>query len=186
MLSPFLVSPLKIPYPLPLPLLTNPPTPASWPWHSPMLGHRTFTGLKTSSPIDDQLGHPLLHMQIETLVPPCVFFDWWFSPKELWVGSSYCCSFYGAANPFSSLGTFSSSFIVEMQIKTTLTFHPVLHPVDDCIHQALAEPLRRQLYQAPVSKILLATTIVSGFGGCLWDGSPSGAVSGWSFLQSLL
>ncbi|KRY62111.1 hypothetical protein T4D_5315 [Trichinella pseudospiralis] len=27
---------------------------------------------------------------------------------------------------------------------------------------------------------------LSGFGGCSWDGSPSGAVSGWSFLQSLL
>jgi hypothetical protein len=26
--------------------------------------------------------------------------------------------------------------------------------------------------------------IVSGFGGCLWDGYPGGAVSGWSFLQS--
>ena len=23
-----------------------------------------------------------------------------------------------------------------------------------------------------------------GFGGCLWDGSPGGAVSGWSFLPS--
>ena len=37
--------------------------------------------------------------------------------------------------------------------------------------QALAEPLRRQLYQAPVSKHLLASTIVSGFGVCIWDGS---------------
>jgi hypothetical protein len=55
-----------------------------------------------------------------------------------------------------------------------------------CICQALAEPLRRQLYQAPVSKVLLASAIVSGFGGCLWDGSPGGAVSEWSFLQSLL
>ena len=55
-----------------------------------------------------------------------------------------------------------------------------------CICQALAEPLRRQLYQAPVSRLLLASAIVSGFGGCLWDGSPGGAVSGWSFLQSLL
>ena len=27
---------------------------------------------------------------------------------------------------------------------------------------------------------------MSGFGGCLWGGSPGGAVSGWSFLQSLL
>jgi hypothetical protein len=25
---------------------------------------------------------------------------------------------------------------------------------------------------------------VSGFGGCLWDGSLDGAVSGWSFLPS--
>jgi hypothetical protein len=52
--------------------------------------------------------------------------------------------------------------------------------------KTLAEPLRRQLYQAPVSKHLLASTIVSGFGDCIWNGSPSGTVSGWSFLQSLL
>jgi hypothetical protein len=54
------------------------------------------------------------------------------------------------------------------------------------ISQELAELLRRQLYQAPVTKLLLASTIVSGFGGCIWDGSPDAAVSGWSFLQSLL
>jgi hypothetical protein len=47
-----------------------------------------------------------------------------------------------------------------------------------CICQALAEPLRRQLDQTPVSKLLLASTIVSGFGGCLWDGFPGRAVSG--------
>ena len=69
----------------------------------------------------------------------------------------------------------------------------MLSPMDGCEHpllfffQALAEALRRQLYQAPVSKLLLASTIImSGFGGCLWDGSPDGAVSVWSFLQSLL
>ena len=55
-----------------------------------------------------------------------------------------------------------------------------------CICQALAEPLRRQLYQAPVSKLLLASTIVSASGDCIWDGSPGGAVFGWPFLQSLL
>ena len=54
-----------------------------------------------------------------------------------------------------------------------------------CICQALVEPLRRQLYQVPVSKHLLASTIVSGFGNCIWDGSSGGAVSGWPFLQSL-
>ena len=55
-----------------------------------------------------------------------------------------------------------------------------------CICQALAEPLRRQPYQASISKHFLAFTIESGFGGCIWDRSPSGAVSGWPFLQSLL
>ena len=46
-----------------------------------------------------------------------------------------------------------------------------------CIFQALAEPLMRKLYQAPVSKLLLGSTIVWWFGGCLWNGSPGGAVS---------
>ena len=58
-----------------------------------------------------------------------------------------------------------------------------------CICQALEEPCRRQLYQLPVSEFSVASTIVSGFGGCLWDrspGAPGRAVSGWSFLQYLL
>jgi hypothetical protein len=38
-----------------------------------------------------------------------------------------------------------------------------------CICQAQAEPLRGQLYQAPARKHLLASTIVSGFGDCIWD-----------------
>ena len=53
-----------------------------------------------------------------------------------------------------------------------------------CICQALAETLRRQLYQAPVSKHLLTYTKVSGFGNCIWDGSLGGAVSGRPFLQA--
>jgi hypothetical protein len=52
-----------------------------------------------------------------------------------------------------------------------------------CICQALAEPLRGQLYQVTVSKLLLASSIVSRFGVCLWNESPGGAVSGWSFPQ---
>jgi hypothetical protein len=43
-----------------------------------------------------------------------------------------------------------------------------------CICQALLKPLRRQLYQAPVSKHLLASTIVSVFGDCLVGQSPDG------------
>jgi hypothetical protein len=40
------------------------------------------------------------------------------------------------------------------------------------------------LCQGPVSTIFLAYAILSGFDGCIWDGSPDGAVSGWSFLLS--
>ena len=41
--------------------------------------------------------------------------------------SSYCCSSYRIANPFSSLGTFYSSFIG----------NPMLNPMDGCEHQHL-------------------------------------------------
>jgi hypothetical protein len=50
------------------------------------------------------------------------------------------------------------------------------------ICQALTGSLKRQLYQAPVSKHLLASTIVPGFGDCIWDGSLGGTVlDGLSF-----
>jgi hypothetical protein len=64
MSSPFLVSSLKVPYILPSALLPNPTTPASWPWHSPVTGHIIFAGPRSSPPVDDRLGHPLLHMQL--------------------------------------------------------------------------------------------------------------------------
>jgi hypothetical protein len=54
MLSLFLVSPPKNTLPLSLPdpilLLTNLPTPASWPWHSPTLENKAFTGPRASPP----------------------------------------------------------------------------------------------------------------------------------------
>jgi hypothetical protein len=40
----------KVPYNLPLTLLPYPPTPTSWPWRSPVLGHIKFAiprGLRT-------------------------------------------------------------------------------------------------------------------------------------------
>jgi hypothetical protein len=49
--------------------------------------------------------------------------------------------------------------------------------INFCICQTLVEPIMRLLYQVPVSQLLLASTIVSGLGGCLWDGSPGRAVS---------
>jgi hypothetical protein len=74
----------KIPIPPLFPLLPNPPIPTSWPWHSPILGHRIFARPRAFPPIDGWLDHPLLHMQLETWVPPCVFFDWWFNSRAPW------------------------------------------------------------------------------------------------------
>ena len=98
-------------------VLPDPPTPASWLWHSPVLGHVIFVRPRASPPINGQLGHPLLHMQLET---------------QLWevLVSSYCSSSYRVADPFSSLGTFSSSFIRGS----------VFYPIDDYEHPLLYLP----------------------------------------------
>ena len=99
---------------LSLALLPNPPTPASWPWYSPVLGHIIFARPRTSPPSDGWLGHLLLHMQLDTWAQGVLV-------------SSYCCSSYRVVDPFSSLGTFSSSFIGG----------PVFHPIADCEHPLL-------------------------------------------------
>jgi hypothetical protein len=54
---------------------TNPPNPTSLPSHSTTLGHRAITEQRASFSIDAQQGHPLLHMQLELWVLPCVFFS---------------------------------------------------------------------------------------------------------------
>jgi len=179
MLSPFPVSPPKT-------TQCPPPLPASLSTHYSflMLGHRILTKPRASHPTDDRLGHPLLHMQLETWVPQCVFFDWWFSPRELW---GYWL--VRIVVPPTGLQTSLALWVLFLapSLGTLCFVQWMTMSIHFCIWQALAEPLRRQLYhQAPVSKILLASAIVSGFGGCLWDGSPGGTVSGWSFHQSLL
>jgi hypothetical protein len=154
-------------YPLPT-LLHNKPTPDFWFWYSPVLGYKSFARPRASPSIDGQLVHHLLPMQLETY---------------LWgvLVGSYCCSSYRVADPYSSMGTFSSSFIRG----------PVFHPINNWEHTLLYLPdtdiaSQRELYHGPVSKIFLAYAIVSGLGGCIYDGTTRGAFSGWSFLPSQL
>jgi hypothetical protein len=160
MLSPFLVSPVKTPIPSLHPLLTNPPTPTSLSWHSPALGHGAFSGPKASPPTDVVQGHPLLYMQLELWMPPYVLFCWWFSPWKLWGYWLICI-----VVPPMGLQTPSAPLVLSLALPLgtlcsvqwlAVSFYP-------CICHALAEPLRRQLYQAPVSKHLLASGIVSWF-----------------------
>jgi hypothetical protein len=63
------------------------------------------------------LGHLLLHVKLEIQALAVLV-------------SSYCCSTYRFADPFSSLATFSSSSIVG----------PVFNLIDDCRHPLLYLP----------------------------------------------
>jgi len=92
--------------------------------------------------------------------------------------SWYCYSSYGVASslipsPNSSIGV--PGLVLSLPMNICI-----------CISQVLAEPLRGQLYQAPISKHFLASAIVSGFGVSRWDGSLDGMISGRPFLQPLL
>jgi hypothetical protein len=100
--------------PIPSPPLPYPPTPTFWPWSSSVLGH-----IKFASPMG-------------------LSFQWWptrpsFDTSAARVKSSgvlvssYCCSTYRVADPFSSLGIFSSSSIGS----------PVIHPIAGCEHSLL-------------------------------------------------
>ena len=86
----------------------------SWPWHSPVLRHICLQYQGASLPCNGRLGHLLLHMQLEIWALGALV-------------SSYCCSTYRVADPFSSLGTYSSSSIGG----------PVIHPRADCEHPLL-------------------------------------------------
>jgi hypothetical protein len=104
----------KVPHTLPYPL-PHPPTPTSWPCRSPVLRHIKFARLMGLS------------------------FHWWptrpfsdsYAARDTSsrgvLFSSYCCSTYRVADPFSSLGTFSSSSIGGA----------VIHRIADCEHLLL-------------------------------------------------
>jgi hypothetical protein len=98
--------------------LPYPPTPTSWPWRFPVLRHIKFARPR---------GHSA---------------QWWptrryfatYAARDMSSGgvlvSSYCCSTYRVAEPFSSLGNFSSSSVVG----------PMIHPIADCEHPLLCLP----------------------------------------------
>ena len=56
--------------------------------------------------------------------------------------------------------------------------------IHNCIYQALAE-LRRTQLSGACQQALVGICLVSGFGGCLWDGSLSGAGK-WMDLKGII
>jgi hypothetical protein len=149
-------------------------------WNSPTLGHPAFTGSRASPPIDAQQGSAQIHMQLEPCVPPCVFLGWRFSPSELWRVwwvDKYCSS-YGIVNP-SAPSVLSLTPPLETPSETLYTVQWLALSICYYICQALADPLRRQLYQTPVIMDFLTSTIMSGFSVCICNVSSGGTVSGW-------
>jgi hypothetical protein len=158
MLSHFLVSPPKIPYPLSPPPPPQPTHSHSWSWHSPILGHRAFTGSRASPPIDDQLGHPCyICSKRHKSLPPCILFDWWFSSKELW-------GYQLVHIDVSPMGlqTPSVPWVLSLapSLGTLCFVQWMTASIHFCIYQALAEPHRRQLYQALVKLLLLFSILL--------------------------
>jgi hypothetical protein len=99
--------------------------------------------------------------------------------------SSYCCSSYGAANPFSSLGTFSSSFIV----------NPLLCPMNGCAYPLLYLPgTGRAFQETAVSGSCQPTQSKKSHGGthvssCIcskgWPSQPSIGIEALGLMKVL-
>jgi hypothetical protein len=146
MFSPFLVSPLKTPYPISSPHA-----------HQPTHSHFSVLAFLYSGALSLYRTKDLSSHWCPTrsssatyaaVVPLCVCFGCWFSSWELWgvLVTSFWCSSYGAASPFSSLGPFSSSSSI---------VDPVLHPQVGCDH-----PL---LYLSGTGRASQETTISGSF-----------------------
>ena len=110
-------------------------------------------------------------MQLE----PCILLCWWLSPWELWgvwLADIVVLS-VGLQYPLTPYVLSLTPLLV-----TPRSVQWLMVSIHLCICKALAGPLRWQLYQAPFSMHLVVSTIVSGFGNCIWDESLDGRVSG--------
>ena len=168
MFSHFQVSPSETPYPTPsLPLWgcspNQSPTPVYPSWHSPTLRYQIPSGQRAVPPTDIQQGHLLPPMRPKPWVPPCVLFGWWSSSWGLWDGGfdnlKLLLPQWGCKTPQLL------QFLLQLLHQGPLcSVQSLAASICLCICQALAEPLRRQPYQAPVSKHLSASKIAFWFG----------------------
>jgi len=121
------------------------------------MGHLAFPGPRASLLIDAQQGHPLLHTQLELWVHSYVLLGWWFSPWEFW----WVWLVDIVVLPME-LQTPSAPSVLSLNhhLETLCSVQWMTVSIPLCIFHVLAEPLRRQLYQAPISKHFLTSAIV--------------------------
>jgi len=106
---------------------TTHPLPAFLPWCSPILRVPALAWPRASPPIGAQQGHPLLHMQLEPWVCPCVLFGWCFSPWELWLVGIVLMILQPPSAP---------------SIRTPFSVQWLASRLWLCIFHAMAEPLK--------------------------------------------
>jgi hypothetical protein len=106
-------------------------------------------------------------VQLEPWVPPCILFGWWFSHWELWGGGVWLVDTVVLLMGFQ---TPSAPLVLSLTppLGSPCSVQSLVLGINICICQALAEPLRKELYQAPVSKHFLVSAIVTRFGVCIW------------------
>jgi len=135
----------------------------------PYTGVPALAGPRASPSFGAQQGHPLLHMNLESWVWPCRVFGLWFSPWKLW--------FFGIVVLMGlQVPSAPSIFSLIPPIGTLFSVEWFAANICICIWHTIAVPLRRQLYQAPLSMHFLASSILSSFDVCkymccisMWD-----------------
>jgi hypothetical protein len=158
----------KFPVPPPPALLPYPPTPNSWPWFSPILGHIKFERLRG------------LSSQWWPTRPSSATYAARDTSSRVLV-SSYCCSTNKVADPLPPW---------VLSLAPPLG-GPVFHPVDDYEDPLLYLPgtgiaSQETAISGSFQQILLAYATVSGFGGWLWDGSLLyWSVSNWEAILKM-
>jgi len=112
---------------------------------------------KGFSHISVQQVHPLLHMQLKPWVSPCIVFEKWLSPWKRWLVGIFVLTGMKAPSIPSILPLIPPT-------GTPFSVQWFAASIHLCICHTLAEPIRRQLYQSPIS-MYLASEILSSFGG---------------------
>jgi len=134
------------------------------------IGKTDFTGPRAFPPIDAGLCYSLPNMWLESWVPPCVLVVGGLVPGS--IGRVWLVDIVlpmvlqtpSTPSVFSLTSSLGSPCSVQWLAVSILI----------CISRTLAEPLRRHPYLAPVSKHFYISAIVTGFGGCIWDGFQVG------------
>ena len=75
-------------------------------WYQTTVGHQASTGPRASSPTDARWSHPLLHIELEPWISPCILFGRWFSPWMLFVVQWVDLFFLWGCNPLQFCQSF--------------------------------------------------------------------------------